>query len=101
MPIIRMLPLVSKRTSTPAWTAEQDEPRKEDDHEIEMAMSQLEQAIESAEKIVRKVKEQGHEELESWVQSKLTKSADYLQSVANYFDGHDGMDDKPNTPDDL
>ena len=28
------------------------------------------------------------------VQSKLTKSQDYLQSVYNYLDGKDGLDDK-------
>ena len=30
----------------------------------------------------------------AWVQSKLTKSMDYLQSVYNYLDGKDGLDDK-------
>jgi hypothetical protein len=32
-------------------------------------------------------------ELPAWVQSKLTKAADYLQSVHNYMDGKDGLSD--------
>ena len=31
---------------------------------------------------------------QQWVQSKLTKSMDYLQSVYNYLDGKDGLEDK-------
>jgi hypothetical protein len=32
-------------------------------------------------------------ELPAWVQAKLTKAADYLQSVHNYMDGQDGLSD--------
>ena len=36
----------------------------------------------------------GEVKLPAWVQSKLTKAEDYLQSVYNYLDGKDGLEDK-------
>jgi hypothetical protein len=45
-------------------------------------------------KIVDNVGDGGEVQMPAWVQSKLTKSMDYLQSVYNYFDGKDGLDDK-------
>ena len=47
-------------------------------------------------KIIQNVDKDGDGEVEfpAWVQSKLTKAEDYLQSVYNYLDGKDGLDDK-------
>lgn len=59
---------------------------KEDDHEIEMAMTQIKSIIKNAEYIHQLI--QNKTELESWMQSKLTKASDYLTAV------HDSLDSK-------
>ena len=69
------------------------------DHEGSMAKSQLERSKEYAMmiyKIIQNVDKDGDGEVQfpAWVQSKLTKAEDYLQSVYNYLDGKDGLDDK-------
>ena len=69
------------------------------DHEGSMAKSQLERSMKYAKmiyKIIDNVDRDGDGEVEfpAWVQSKLTKSQDYLQSVYNYLDGKDGLEDK-------
>jgi len=68
------------------------------DHEGSMAKSQLERSKEYAMmiyKIIQNVDKDGDGEVEfpAWVQSKLTKAEDYLQSVYNYLDGKDGLGD--------
>ena len=68
-----------------------------DDHEGKMAKAQLERSMEYAKmiyKIIDNVGNGGEVSMPAWVQSKLTKSMDYLQSVYNYLDGKDGLDDK-------
>ena len=67
------------------------------DHEGKMAKSQLERSMEYSKmiyKIIQNVGKGGEVSLPAWVQSKLTKSMDYLQSVYNYLDGKDGLEDK-------
>ena len=69
------------------------------DHEGKMAKAQLERSMKYAKMIygmIDKVDTDGDGEVEfpAWVQSKLTKSMEGLQSVYNYFDGKDGLDDK-------
>ena len=67
------------------------------DHEGQMAKSQLERSMEYAKmiyKIIQNVGDGGEVSMPAWVQSKLTKSMDYLQSVYNYLDGKDGLEDK-------
>ena len=67
------------------------------DHEGKMAKAQLERSMEYAKmiyKIIHNVGDGGEVSMPAWVQSKLTKSMDYLQSVYNYLDGKDGLDDK-------
>ena len=67
------------------------------DHEGKMAKAQLERSMEYAKmiyKIIENVGDGGEVSMPAWVQSKLTKSMDYLQSVYNYLDGKDGLDDK-------
>ena len=68
-----------------------------DDHEGGMAKAQLERSMKYAKmiyKIIQNVGDGGEVSMPAWVQSKLTKSMDYLQSVYNYLDGKDGLDDK-------
>ena len=67
------------------------------DHEGGMAKAQLERSMKYAKmiyKIIDNVGDGGEVSMPAWVQSKLTKSMDYLQSVYNYLDGKDGLDDK-------
>ena len=67
------------------------------DHEGKMAKSQLERSMKYAKmiyKIIDNVGDGGEVSMPAWVQSKLTKSMDYLQSVYNYLDGKDGLEDK-------
>ena len=67
------------------------------DHEGGMAKAQLERSMKYAKmiyKIIQNVGDGGEVSMPAWVQSKLTKSMDYLQSVYNYLDGKDGLEDK-------
>jgi hypothetical protein len=62
-----------------------------------MAKAQLERSMKYSKmiyKIIDNVGKDGEVEIPAWVQSKLTKSMDYLQSVYNYLDGKDGLEDK-------
>ena len=58
---------------------------KEKDHEYSMARSQLSTVINAANRLKKKM-EKGEGEVEAWVQSKITKAADYLDSAADYVD---------------
>jgi hypothetical protein len=51
--------------------------------ESSMARSELNAVTKDAKSIMSKVK--GNKELEAWTQSKITKAADYLNSVADYM----------------
>lgn len=53
------------------------------DKEGEMAMSELNSIIEYANEIVKMLKPET--QMEAWVQSKITKAKDYLDSVADYL----------------
>lgn len=59
------------------------------DHEIEMAMSQLERCIDYATMLRERLPE--WQELPAWLQSKLTMAQYNLQSAFNYIDGKDGV----------
>ena len=61
------------------------------DHEGKMARTQLERCIDTSKMLRGMIDEKA--ELPAWVQAKLTKAADYLQSVHNYMDGQDGLAD--------
>ena len=58
---------------------------KNKDHEYSMARSEI-STIEKAAKILKKKIGKGEGEIEAWVQSKITKAADYLDSAADYVD---------------
>lgn len=58
------------------------------DHEVEMARSDLHQAHKNSSKIHRLIKNVSEDDgLEGWVQAKITKAADYLNSVCQYLEG--------------
>jgi|APGre2960657373_1045057.scaffolds.fasta_scaffold00149_9 hypothetical protein len=55
------------------------------DHEYSMARSELETLMKAAQRIQKKVGK-GEGSLEAWVQSKITKAADYIDTAADYID---------------
>ena len=65
-----------------------DKPKKEmkeaKDHEYSMARSELATIINAAQRLKKKMKGEGN--IEAWVQSKITKAADYLDTAADYID---------------
>ena len=58
---------------------------KEKDHEYSMARSQLSTVMSAARRLKRKMGK-GEGEIEAWVQSKITKAADYIDTAADYVD---------------
>jgi len=54
------------------------------DHEHSMARSEISTIISAAKRLRKKLKGEGN--IEAWVQSKITKAADYLDSAADYVD---------------
>jgi hypothetical protein len=57
---------------------------KESDHEHSMARSELSTIISAAKRLRGKLKGEGN--IEAWVQSKITKAADYIDAAADYLD---------------
>jgi len=57
----------------------------EGDYEGEMARGELKSLIANAQELLKMLGED--EEIEAWVQSKITKAADYVSSVRNYMVG--------------
>ena len=55
------------------------------DHEYSMARSELSTVMNAAKRLKKKMAK-GEGEIEAWVQSKITKAADYLDSAADYVD---------------
>jgi len=64
------------------------EAKVEQDHEKEMARTQLKTAMDAIQRLMKKIGS-GEGQLEAWVQSKLTKAVDYIDSVADYMDNND------------
>ena len=54
------------------------------DHEHSMARSEISTIISAAKRLKKKVKGEGN--IKAWVQSKITKAADYLDAAADYVD---------------
>ena len=54
------------------------------DHEHSMARSEISTIISAAKRLRKKMKGEGN--IEAWVQSKITKAADYLDTAADYVD---------------
>lgn len=56
-----------------------------DDHEVSMAITDLRSIAHRAQQLADHMEKEGVAELEGWVQSKITKSADYINAV---YDNH-------------
>jgi hypothetical protein len=54
------------------------------DHEYSMARSELSTIISAAKRLKKKMKGEGS--IEAWVQSKITKAADYIDTAADYIE---------------
>lgn len=75
--------------------------KPESDHEYSMARSELSTIERAVKRLKTKMKGEGN--IEAWVQSKITKAADYIDSVADYLDSgeHDvqaSMDEAKDDP---
>jgi hypothetical protein len=58
------------------------------DHEVEMARSDLYQAVKNARAVHELIKDRSEDEgLEGWVQEKIIKANDYLNTVREYLEG--------------
>ena len=66
------------------------------DHEYSMARSEL-ATIMNAAKRLRKKLGKGEGEIEAWVQSKITKAADYIDTAADYIDSGEMKEEVKNT----
>ena len=65
---------------------------KEDDHEVGMGLSSLKSSVRSAKIIYDNIKKRNIEDLDGWVQEKMTLAADYLKNVADYMEDLDEYD---------
>lgn len=75
--------------------------KPEPDHEHSMARSELSTIEKAVKRLKSKMKGEGN--IEAWVQSKITKAADYIDSAADYLDSgehnvHGSMDEAKNDP---
>lgn len=78
----------------PSWNLQQRglvEDDVESGEESSMARSELNAITKDAKNIMSKIK--GNKELEAWTQSKITKAADYLNSVADYMDEENELEE--------
>jgi hypothetical protein len=71
---------------------------EERDHEHSMVRSELSTVIDAARRLKKKMGK-GEGNIEAWVQSKITKAADYLDAAADYLDSgehdvHGSMDEE-------
>ena len=58
------------------------------DHEVEMAKSDLLQLLKNTKSVMMSIKDRSEEEgLEGWVQEKIIKAADYMNTLAEYLEG--------------
>lgn len=85
--------------STPDFSMEEE--KKQPDHEHSMIRSELETIRKAVDRLKSKMKGEGN--VEAWVQSKITKAADYIDSAADYIDSgehnvHGSMDEEKKDP---
>lgn len=60
------------------------ESSNEKDHEFEMARRQLATVKNASDRLKKKMGKKGEGDLKAWVQSKITKAADYIDTAADY-----------------
>ena len=56
------------------------------DHEHEMIRRQMDTVTSAAKRLKKKVGNKGEGNVKAWVQSKITKAADYIDTAADYMD---------------
>jgi hypothetical protein len=61
---------------------------EERDHEYSMTRAEISKIISAANRLRKKVKK-GEGNIEAWVQSKITKAADYIDTAADYMDSNE------------
>ena len=73
------------------------EEEKHKDHEPEMIRNQLKTAANASKRIKKHTLKKDN--FKAWVQSKVTKATDYLDTAADYLDGKDDMKEELNKKD--
>jgi hypothetical protein len=58
---------------------------KVDDHEVEMSITDLRSIAHRAAALADHLEKGGHQELEGWIQAKITKAADYIGAVYDNY----------------
>ena len=71
---------------------------EEKDHEYSMARSELDTITNAAKRLKKKMKGEGN--IEAWVQSKITKAADYIDTAADYIDSRESKVNEDTTIED-
>ena len=69
------------------------------DHEVEMARSDLFSAAKNAQQVFSMIKDVGEDEgLDGWVQEKIIKANDYLNTIREYLEGKQLQQEMPSNP---
>mgnify|MGYP000167889027 CR=1 FL=1 len=76
----------------PFKTPQQVNEEETKDHEVGMGLSSLKSSVRSAKIIYTNIKKRNIEDLDGWVQEKMTLASDYLKSVADYMEDLDEYD---------
>ena len=92
--------LSSVAMSNPHYHANSPHPANEEkDHEYSMARSEVSTIIAAAKRLKKKMGK-GEGSLEAWVQSKITKAADYIDTAADYLESGEHKVDESTTIED-
>ncbi len=70
--------------------------KEEKDHEHSMARSELKAAQDAIKRLQKKMKGEGN--IEAWVQSKITRASEYLDTAADYLDSGEHKVDEATLP---
>ena len=64
------------------------------DHEYSMARSELKTVTNAVKRLQKKMGKKGEGELQAWVQSKITKAADYIDTAADYVTNEETVNEE-------
>ncbi len=64
------------------------------DHEYSMARSELKTIANATKRLQKKMGKKGEGELKAWVQSKITKAADYIDTAADYVTNEENVNEE-------
>lgn len=64
------------------------------DHEYSMARSELKTVTNAAKRLQKKMGKKGEGNLQAWVQSKITKAADYIDTAADYVTNEEAVSEE-------